>query len=157
MLPKNGSFQSILNVKLLNLFLLCLESMVPKMMMWPLGFCLTLQCATLVFGGVERGVGAKRARARIFLDQWKQVCFQQTQSKGLRQLFLTVSWAELYKVKSSKKVQMGWHATKVKSSPLSSRTRCREMGILNFSWASTHLNFFWTSLTLYSSESGYQQ
>ena len=47
---------------------------------------------------------------------------------------------------------MSWRATKVKSSPLSSRTRGREMGILNFSWASTHLNFFWTSLTLYSSD-----
>ena len=46
---------------------------------------------------------------------------------------------------------MSWCSTKVQSSPLSSGTRGREMGILNFSWASTHLNFFWTSLTLYSS------
>ena len=46
---------------------------------------------------------------------------------------------------------MSWRSTKVKSSPLSSCTRGREMGILNFSWVLTHLNFFWTSLTLYSS------
>ena len=50
---------------------------------------------------------------------------------------------------------MSWCSTKVQSSPLSSRTRGREMGILNFSWAPTHLNFFWTSLTLYSSLNGY--
>ena len=37
---------------------------------------------------------------------------------------------------------MSWRSTKVQSSPLSSRTRGREMGILNFTWASTHLNFF---------------
>ena len=48
---------------------------------------------------------------------------------------------------------MSWCSTKVQSSPLSSGTRGREMGILNFSWAPTHLNFFWTSLTLYSSGS----
>ena len=27
-----------------------------------------------------------------FLEQQKQVCFQQTYNQGLRQLFLTVSW-----------------------------------------------------------------
>ena len=42
------------------------------------------------------------------------------------------------------KVEMSWHA----SSPLSPCIRGREMGILNFSWALTHLNFFWASYSL---------
>ena len=60
---------------------------------------------------------------------------------------------ELYKVKGSKKFK--WVDTQLKLKvplSLSSRTRCREMGIFNSSWASTHLNFFWTSLSLYSSD-----
>ena len=47
---------------------------------------------------------------------------------------------------------MSWRSTKVQNSHLSTSGARGERGILNFSWASTHLNFFWTSLTLYSSE-----
>ena len=46
---------------------------------------------------------------------------------------------------------MSWRSTKVQSSPLSTSVARGERGTFNFSCTSTHLNFFWTSLTLYSS------
>ena len=46
---------------------------------------------------------------------------------------------------------MSWRSTKVQNSHLSTSGARGERGTFNFSCASTHLNFFWTSLTLYSS------
>ena len=46
-------------------------------------------------GPISRGHfqgGSRGARALQFLEQRKQVHFQQTHNQGLRQLFLTVSW-----------------------------------------------------------------
>ena len=47
---------------------------------------------------------------------------------------------------------MSWRSSKVQNSHLSTSGARGERETLNFSWASTHLNFFWTSLTLYSSD-----
>ena len=47
---------------------------------------------------------------------------------------------------------MNWRSTDVQNSHLSPSGVRGERGTLKFSWVSTHLNFFWTSLTLYSSD-----
>ena len=57
--------------------------------------------------------------------------------------------------KFKKVIRMSWCSTKVQNSHFSASDARGERGTLNFSWASTHLNFFWTSLTLYSSDLEY--